>query len=324
MSRYKQWTTCDGKGYFPAGDVVTQLPPGYYAIKNSMQGTYFEKKTTKSEKLMRFTDATSDLVIEEIEAFWDLEEKFRESDIPYKRGMILYGPPGSGKTCTLRIAIENLTKRGGIVIDFGDTYMFKEGYEILRDIHDDMPLIVLMEDLDAILRRNSESEVMNVLDGVYDIDRTVFLATTNYPEQLGSRIMNRPSRFDKKIFIGMPSEEAREQYIRSKLIDEDDATVKQWVKDTNGMSIAHLKELYVANKILGDSYEQAIKTLKSMKITTGSSTFDDYAVEDKEAYWDKWGQGEVYSEAKKRYKVISESGMPSRSEIADMISEDLS
>jgi effector-binding domain-containing protein len=41
--------------------------------------------------------------------------------------------------------------------------------------------------------------------------------------------------------------------------------IDQWVKDTDKMSIAHLKELFVAVVILGDTYEEAIKTLQSMK-----------------------------------------------------------
>lgn len=345
MTKYVQWTSPDNESYYPAGNVAKQLPPGYYALKSSMMGLYFERKEPKTEKLLRFPDSTTDAVIEEIESFWGKENKFRESEIPYKRGMCLYGPPGSGKTCTIRLVIENLTKEhDGLVIDFPDYVgLFKEGYEALRQIHPDMPLVVLMEDLDAILRRSSESEIMNLLDGVFNIDRTIFLATTNYPEKLGSRILNRPSRFDKKIFVGMPSAEAREMYLRSKLIDEDDDTINRWVEDTNGMSIAHLKELFVANKILGDPYESAIKTLKSMKVTTSSSTFDDYTIEstkgtssysdflaEKEVYWESWGRedGKLYAEAKKKEgrKTIMESSaadLPSRDQIADLITEDL-
>jgi SpoVK/Ycf46/Vps4 family AAA+-type ATPase len=286
------------------------LPPGYYDVNQDMRGLYFKKRNMKTENLLRFPDASSDAVIEEISKFWGLEKKFDESSIPYKRGMILYGPPGSGKTCTLQIVIENLTKNHkGIVVEFPGVHLFKEGYDVLRQIHQDMPVIILMEDIDAILNRNSESEVLNILDGMNSIRKTIFLATTNYPEKLGSRIMNRPSRFDKKIFIGMPSSEAREIYIKSKLIDESEEEVGKWVEDTNGMSIAHIKELYVANKIIGDTYSEALKTVKSMKVTPGSSTFDDYHIREngerklKRRFgkvWDRYGSGDMYAEAKKK------------------------
>lgn len=279
MSRFKQWATSDNDDFFPVNEVTQQLPPDYYTINKSMQGVFFSRKPLKSNRLIRFPDSASDSVIEQIEKFWELEESFREDNIPYKRGILVYGPPGSGKTCTLRIVVENIINRGGIVIDFNYTSDFKEGYEVLRAVHPQMPLIVLMEDFDSILNKNSESEVLNLLDGMYGVDKIVFVATTNYPEKLGSRIMNRPSRFDKKIFIGMPSNEARELFIRSKLVNENDEIIKQWVEDTDGMSIAHIHELYVATKKFGESYDTAVEVLKNMSSTPSSSSFDPYISE---------------------------------------------
>lgn len=294
--KFSQWTTPDGIHYLPAGEVQKTLPPGYYEMERSMQGIYFKRKPTKTESLIRFPDSNSDAIIEEIEKFWDMEDKFRESDIPYKRGIMMYGPPGSGKTCTLRLIVKNLVEsRNGVVFDFPGVNLLKDGYEILRQIHPDTPVIFLMEDIDALLRRYDESEILNLLDGMYGIDRTVFVATTNHPEKLGSRIMNRPSRFDKRFFIDMPNEEARRMYIKSKLIGESDDVVNKWVNDTGGFSIAHLKELYVATKILGDDYNRAVSVLKTMKDAIDSREFDDYH-NAKEQIYSECGTGKVYRE----------------------------
>lgn len=279
---YKQWTTGDNKNYMPAGEVVKEIPAGYYQICNSMaHGTYFSKKDTKQESLIRFPDASTDLVIEEIEKFWALENRFREENLPYKRGIMMYGPPGSGKTCTLRIVAENLIKEhNGMVVDFPGIGLFKEGYEILRSIHKSMPLIVFMEDVDSILSEYNSSETLNLLDGMYNMDKIIFVATTNYPEKLGSRVMNRPSRFDKKIFVGMPSEEARKIYIESKLKNKDEKIVSRWVEDTDGFSIAHIKELFIATEVLGEDYDSAVKVLSNMKNTPISNSFDPHALID--------------------------------------------
>jgi len=283
-----QWTTGDDSTYFPAGKAMTKLPPGFYTVEESMQGHFFAKKPLKTEKLLKFPDSSFDSVVNEIENFWDLEQRFDASEIPYKRGILLYGPPGSGKTCLLKIVVDNLiNKRGGLVIDFGAPWTFKEGYHILRQVEPNTPIVALMEDVDAILDRYSESDVLNILDGMGDIRRAVFLATTNYPEKLGGRIMNRPSRFDKKIYIGMPSKQARELFIRLKLGEADEAEIQQWVEDTDGFSVAHIKELFVASKILGDPYDQALDVLRRMKITPSSELFDDYKVERED-----WGKFE--------------------------------
>jgi hypothetical protein len=358
----KQWSTPDGQIFFPAGDVVKQLPPGYYSIDQDMSGLFFKKMPLKTEKLLDFPDSASHRVLEEIEKFWTLEESFREANIPYKRGMLLYGPPGGGKTCTMRLVIEQLIKEHeGIVADFNGTHLFREGYNILRTIHPKMPLIILMEDVDAILSRYNESEVLNLLDGMYGVDRILWLATTNYPERLGSRIMNRPSRFDKKIFIGMPSAEAREMFVRSKIPNDKDAIIERWVKDTKGLSIAHINELFVVNRILGEEYETAVATLRKMHKSPTSSSFDPYRVEktpkldyveqyeeagvelarmheSKERYYKAISEGRIYKEWRKGGggKVLTEDAIvPGRrtgrkpraltpDEIAAQISDDIS
>lgn len=137
-----------------------------------------------------------------------------------------------------------------------------------------------MEDIDSIIETNSESEVLNVLDGVNQIDKVVFLATTNYPERLGDRIINRPSRFDKRFKIGHPNAESRRIYFEfiiggKEKVEELKIDLERWVNDTEEFSIAHLKELFVAVVILGDSYEDAIETLTAMREENLSSKDDE-------------------------------------------------
>lgn len=303
---FSQWSTPDNKIYFPAGEVVKKLPPGYYSINQGMNGYYLSRNDIKTEGLINFPDSDSDKVVEEINKFWLLEDKFKKSDVPFKRGMLLYGPPGSGKSCVLRQAVYSMIEdHQGIVADFENPYMVKAGYEMIRQIHPKMPIVFLMEDVDALLRRGNESEMLNLLDGMYNIDKVIFLATTNYPEQLGSRIMNRPSRFDKRYLIGMPTESARKAYLMSKQLTEDEAI--RWAKDTEGFSIAHLKELFVANKIFGDLYEDALKTLKVMSVGPNSQSFDKYRV-----------IGEKQDDCAKQPSYAMES----KKKISNMLSED--
>lgn len=275
---FKQWTVV-GDNYFPAGDVVKTLPTGYYDVIRDMSGTYFKKNKLRTESLIELQDDASKSVIAEINRFWTLEKKFVESGTPYKRGILLYGPPGSGKTCTLRRTVNNMIEsHNGLVINWDSLNSTKAGYELVRTVHKDTPIVFLMEDIDSILRHCCESDLLNYLDGMHDIHKVIFLATTNYPEQLSSRLANRPSRFDKKIFIGMPSLESRQAYLKAKK-DLTEQEVTTWAKDTSGMSFAHLKELYVATKILGDSYSDALSVLKNMKIGAHSSSYDDYRVQ---------------------------------------------
>lgn len=266
INAYVQWMSGDNKTFCPASRVIKELPPGYYSIGMTMDGqVFFTAQNPHTEKLIKFPETTSDMVVAEIEKFWDKENTYKENGLSYRRGIILYGKPGGGKTSTIKLTIKNLIERKGIVLDFGAAHSFRAGLSVLREIQPDTPVIVLMEDIDAILNGYNESEVLNILDGVVPIHKCLFLATTNYPERLGARIMNRPSRFDKRFEIGMPNPESRKIYLKSISNGElKGDEIKKWVEDTDGLAIAHLKELFVSVKILGYKYADAIDALKGL------------------------------------------------------------
>ena len=277
---YVQWTSPDGINYLPASKTVPRLPPGIYEIqRNPQTGPFFVSVPVKTEGLLRFPETNSNKVVTEIKKFWEREEIFRKYQISYKRGILLYGPPGSGKSCTVQLVMADVVKRGGIVMKFEDPYTFTEGLRILRNIHADMPVVAVIEDIDDFIEHSKESHFLNILDGVESVDRVVFLATTNYPEKLGQRVMNRPSRFDKRFRIGFPSEKSRRMYFEHLIGKENiqslNIDLDRWIKDTDKLSIAHLKELFVAVVILGDEYKSAIKTLKAMKEQIETKDFEE-------------------------------------------------
>jgi len=271
IPKYCQWGTSDGVNFLPSSKTVNFLTPGVYEIDSSPQtGIYFEKIPVKTEGLIRFNDTNSDKVVGEIQKFWDRESIFKDYGIAYKRGIMLYGPPGSGKSCTVQLIMQDVVQRNGVVFEFGEPHLFIDGMRIFRQIQPETPVVVIMEDIDSTLENShDESEILNILDGVNNMHKVVFLATTNYPDKLGHRIMNRPSRFDKRFRIGFPSKESRKAYfehiIGAQKIDELKIDIEKWIEDTDEFSIAHLKELFVAVVILGDEYDDALETLRKMK-----------------------------------------------------------
>ena len=82
----------------------------------------------------------------------------------------------------------------------------------------------------------------------------------------GPRIINRPSRFDKRFLIGHPNDESRAIYLRYIIGDARIGSIDldKWVADTDKFSLAHLQELFTAVIVLGDDYDDALKTLRDM------------------------------------------------------------
>jgi AAA+ superfamily predicted ATPase len=277
LGKLTQWTTSDDVTFVPASKTRARLAPGAYEICVSQtSGIYFEKVSVKITDLVRFPDSNSDRVISEIRLFWDSQAKFKKYKMPYKRGICLWGPPGSGKSCTVQFVMKDVVDRGGIIIKFYNPDLFLKGYRIFREIEPTTPVVVIMEDVDSILEDWSESSVLNILDGaVDDLDNVVFLATTNYPEKLGARVINRPSRFDRRFKIGFPGKEARRIYFshlfKEHHMDTAKVDIEKWISDTEDMSIAHLRELFVAVMILDNDYEDALGILQQMDKEISSS-----------------------------------------------------
>jgi hypothetical protein len=279
---YVQWTTSDGNRFIPASKTAKKLTPGVYDIQHSQTvGIYFEKIPVLTTGLLEFPETNSIKVVDEIKKFWKKEDVFKEYNLTYKRGIILWGPPGSGKSCTIQLIMRDVVAQGGIVIKFGHPSIFSEGVRKFREIQPDTPVVILMEDIDSIIETYNESDVLNILDGVSQIDKAVFLATTNYPEKLGARIINRPSRFDKRFKIDHPNAESRRiylEYIMGGPVKVKDLKIDldRWVEDTEDFSLAHLKELFTAVIILGDEYNDALEALSSMREIKPTSSDDEY------------------------------------------------
>jgi len=263
-----QWMSDDQKVFIPCTHTIPILPSGLYEINADLKvGTFFEAVPFATEDLIEFPETNSKKVVEEIERFWKLEDTYKRYGLAYKRGMLLYGPAGGGKSCTIKLVVAKIIKKGGVVIKFKDPELFVDGVRMLREIEPQRPFVVVMEDLDSLVERNSESQVINILDGIDMVQNVVYLATTNYPEKLPQRILNRPSRFDKRFKIGMPSAQSREIYIRHLIKSCPDKKIKiqKWTKDTEGFSVAHIKELFVSVAIMGYPYDDALKELTLMK-----------------------------------------------------------
>lgn len=264
---FTQWEIGANDQYVATGGTQPILPKGVYRLYATPRGIVFQRAYIVTDKLIDLKDSASAEIIAGIRTFWQSKAKFDEYGILFKRGVLLWGPPGSGKTVTVSLLINDLVREGGMVILCDSPELTVLALAQVRRIEPDRRLIVVEEDIEEIMRAHGEHSLLALLDGENQIANVVHLATTNYIEELGPRIVNRPSRFDEVKKIGMPNDLARYEYFRhtvgEKLEPED---VARWIADTHDMSIAHLRELVVAVFCLGRSYEDTIERLKKMQI----------------------------------------------------------
>ena len=96
-------------------------------------------------------------------------------------------------------------------------------------------------------------------------DKVLYLATTNYIDRLSPRLQ-RPGRFDKRIYVGPPKFEHRLRYLQHKLKGiAEDAQIQDMAKKTEGLSFGHLRELIAGAFAIGDPVDDVIMRLRDSR-----------------------------------------------------------
>jgi len=272
--KHTRWSVLQNDQFAPSFVSIPQIPSGLYEMKWSspLQSWVVAKQELNIDELYELPSPEIESILNDIKIFWKKRETYKEYNFVHKRGILLYGDPGCGKSGIIQLCVKDLIENeNGIVVNIKEDEDFKAFVDFvptIRSIEPDRALIVILEDIDSLAGedRYSTTKLLNILDGVKQIENVVYIATTNYPEKLQERITNRPSRFDRRYEVQMPSDQIRESYIKNKLTKSDlkKIDLKKWVELTDGMSLSHLKELVISVVVMGKDFDESISTLNSM------------------------------------------------------------
>ena len=265
----------NGSIYTSNPNTADKIAPGAYVASYSMQiGHYLRKMKVKTDDLIILPDDSSEKMLTHIKEFWGLKEKFDTFGYLHKRGILLFGPPGSGKTSTVVQTVSQIVSMGGIAIYTDYPPEALGNLRTLRDIEPERPVVVIIEDVDEVIMRYGDKTLTSLLDGEHNMDNILFIATTNYPERLPPRIIKRPSRFDIVQYIGMPGPAARKEYLKRRLeTNITPSELEVWTEKTEGLSIAHLKELIILHFVYGQELEEAVNRMQKGIHIPNSNTF---------------------------------------------------
>lgn len=264
---FKRWGAIDGTAFYGVAETHDKMPPGFYRCTfRDMVGPVLVRQNVETDKLLELPDDAGMSIISEFKAFWEIGDKFRERGFLHKRGFLLWGPPGSGKTSTLQLLVKRLIdNQQGVVLLVDHPHPAAACLQLARGIEPTRPMIAILEDIDALVQRYGENEYLSLLDGEAQVDNIVFIATTNYPERLDWRFVDRPSRFDTIRYIGMPSAAARRLYLKIKEPSLTNDELDLWVGASDGFSIAHLKEMIIAVRCFGQPLKEVVDRLEEMQ-----------------------------------------------------------
>lgn len=253
------------------------LEPAFYRFTQRPDvGPCLHRLTISTDGLIHLPDTVGEKVVDEFKTFWGLGDRFAERGFLHKRGILMWGPPGSGKTASLMLMAQTIIeKQKGIVVQIDVPELAAICLAFIRKIEPERPIVAMIEDLDALVQQHGENNFLALLDGETQVDKICYIATTNYPERLDRRFVDRPSRFDTIEYIGMPSSAARKVYLHAKEPSLDDGELREWVAKTEGFSVAHLRELIILVRCFGRPLSAAIARLEAMRVKPNSESAAD-------------------------------------------------
>lgn len=314
---------------------IVECEPGEYSTVNNNTQIF-----TEGEPLERDDDDKLDigyddiggcrrqlgLIREMVELPLRHPQLFKTLGIKPPRGILMYGPPGCGKTLIAR-AIANETGAHFFMIN-GPEIMSKmagqsEGNlrEVFEQATEQSPSIIFIDELDSIapnrdktggeVERRVVSQLLTLMDGIKSRSNVVVIAATNRPNTIDPAL-RRFGRFDREIDIGVPDETGRLEVLgihTKKMKLAEDVDLESIAHDTHGFVGADLASLCTEAAMLCirekldiiDLEDETIDAsiLESMKVTmdhfrtalknANPSTLRESVVEVPDIHWDDIG-----------------------------------
>ncbi|KAK0712329.1 P-loop containing nucleoside triphosphate hydrolase protein [Apiosordaria backusii] len=199
-------------------------------------------------------------LIDDHTSFFASRGQYERLKVPWKRGLIYWGPPGNGKTISIKAMMKTLSDREEKVpslyvrnfVSFGGPeYAISLIFSKARQY---APCYLIFEDLDSLVTDGVRSYFLNEIDGLKSNDGIFIVGSTNHLERLDPGLSKRPSRFDRKYFFPDPNLDQRVAYCKfwqgklksNKDLDFPDKLCKAIAEITDGFSFAYIQEAFVA------------------------------------------------------------------------------
>lgn len=215
-------------------------------------------------------EETKNILKDKIESPIVNAEKYKEFGIPASKGILLFGPPGCGKTFFAKVAADESNANfyvvnGPELLGAGTGESEANLRRKFRDARETKPSIIFFDEIDAIAGKRDAgtgsvriiNQLLTEIDGMDPLSGVMVIAATNRPESIDDALV-RSGRFDTKIYIPMPDKESIKELLTSTLDPVPyDLDIDAVAEKLDGYTCADIvaiankaKEIYVKRQIV--------------------------------------------------------------------------